>query len=200
MAPLFEVRNLRREVTDRNILSNISFTLEPGEIIFVRGPSGVGKSLLLRALACLDHPQVRPVLNASEHSSTLPAAAPPRATQHHHSSYSLSSSHTPICPIRTSHPILSNTRLLPRLHPCSIPTPRPPHLIYLLVQPGYFYNIPRVVPYNLPPPHLTSSLRWWLSSTNPMGRFLNALSSAQNTSPARRRDSALPESFSLHMG
>ncbi|GLC33448.1 hypothetical protein PLESTB_000076700 [Pleodorina starrii] len=57
MAPVLEVRNLRRDVADRNILSNISFTLEAGEILFVRGPSGVGKSLLLRALACLDHPQ-----------------------------------------------------------------------------------------------------------------------------------------------
>ncbi|GIL65537.1 hypothetical protein Vafri_19294 [Volvox africanus] len=57
MTPLLEVRNLRRDVADRNILANISFTLEPGEILFIRGPSGVGKSLLLRALACLDHPQ-----------------------------------------------------------------------------------------------------------------------------------------------
>ncbi|EFJ52029.1 hypothetical protein VOLCADRAFT_72992, partial [Volvox carteri f. nagariensis] len=57
MAPLLEVRNLRRDVAERNILSNISFVLEPGEILFVRGPSGVGKSLLLRALACLDQPQ-----------------------------------------------------------------------------------------------------------------------------------------------
>jgi ABC-type iron transport system FetAB ATPase subunit len=31
----------------------------PGEIWFLRGPSGVGKTLLLRAVACLDPLEVR---------------------------------------------------------------------------------------------------------------------------------------------
>ncbi|KXZ54490.1 hypothetical protein GPECTOR_4g555 [Gonium pectorale] len=57
MAPLLEVRGLRRDVAERSILANISFTLDHGQILFVRGPSGVGKSLLLRAIACLDHLQ-----------------------------------------------------------------------------------------------------------------------------------------------
>ncbi|KAG2481952.1 hypothetical protein HYH03_019085, partial [Edaphochlamys debaryana] len=54
MAPLLEVRGLRRDIGDRTILQGISFTLEEGQVLFVRGPSGVGKSLLLRALAALD--------------------------------------------------------------------------------------------------------------------------------------------------
>jgi hypothetical protein len=33
---------------------DISFALQQGEVLFVRGPSGVGKSLLLRSLAHLD--------------------------------------------------------------------------------------------------------------------------------------------------
>lgn len=56
---LLEVRNLKRAVGDRVIITNLSFTVKRGEILFVRGPSGVGKSLLLRALAYLDPIQVR---------------------------------------------------------------------------------------------------------------------------------------------
>ncbi|KAG2426268.1 hypothetical protein HXX76_013025 [Chlamydomonas incerta] len=59
---LLEVRGLRRDVGERTILQNISFTLDEGQVVFVRGPSGVGKSLLLRALACLDHAQAGTLL------------------------------------------------------------------------------------------------------------------------------------------
>ena len=45
---------LCRSVGGREILSNLSFTIGSGEILFIRGPSGVGKSLLLRNLAYLD--------------------------------------------------------------------------------------------------------------------------------------------------
>ena len=55
---MLQVRDLQREVNDRVILTNINFTLNTGDILFVRGPSGVGKSLLLRALAYLDPIQV----------------------------------------------------------------------------------------------------------------------------------------------
>ena len=55
---LLEVRQLRRTVgADRAIFSGLSFQLEDEDVLFVRGPSGVGKSLLLRALACLDPTQ-----------------------------------------------------------------------------------------------------------------------------------------------
>lgn len=37
------------------ILASLSFSLEAGQCLMVRGPSGVGKSVLLRALADLDH-------------------------------------------------------------------------------------------------------------------------------------------------
>ena len=55
---VLEVRNLKRAVGDRVIITNLSFTVKRGDILFVRGPSGVGKSLLLRALAYLDPIQV----------------------------------------------------------------------------------------------------------------------------------------------
>jgi ABC-type iron transport system FetAB ATPase subunit len=53
-----DVQGLRRVVGNRAILTNLSFSLKKGETLFVRGPSGVGKSLLLRCLAFLDPIQV----------------------------------------------------------------------------------------------------------------------------------------------
>jgi ABC-type cobalamin/Fe3+-siderophores transport system ATPase subunit len=53
------VQHLKRVVHDRPVLQDISFAITTGEILFVRGPSGVGKSLLLRCLAHLDPIQAR---------------------------------------------------------------------------------------------------------------------------------------------
>ena len=47
--PMLHVRDLRM-----NILKSASFSLAAGECIAVRGPSGAGKTLLLRAIADLD--------------------------------------------------------------------------------------------------------------------------------------------------
>jgi phosphate-transporting ATPase len=47
--PMLRVRDLRT-----NILKPASFSLSAGECIAVRGPSGAGKTLLLRAIADLD--------------------------------------------------------------------------------------------------------------------------------------------------
>ena len=55
---VLEVRDLRREVQGRVIITNLSFSILQGETLFVRGASGVGKSLLLRCLALLDPLQV----------------------------------------------------------------------------------------------------------------------------------------------
>ncbi len=52
---VLEVRNLKRVIDGRVIITNLSFTVKsPGDVLFIRGASGVGKSLLLRVLACLD--------------------------------------------------------------------------------------------------------------------------------------------------
>jgi len=48
-APLLQVRDLRT-----NIIKPASFSLSRGEAVAVRGPSGAGKTLLLRAMADLD--------------------------------------------------------------------------------------------------------------------------------------------------
>lgn len=53
-----ECRGLRRVVGDRVVFDKINFDLKLGEVAFVTGPSGIGKSLLLRGLACLDKLEV----------------------------------------------------------------------------------------------------------------------------------------------
>ncbi len=52
---VLEVRNLTRVVDGRVIITNLNFSVQsPGDVLFIRGSSGFGKSLLLRVLACLD--------------------------------------------------------------------------------------------------------------------------------------------------
>lgn len=75
---VLEVRNLKRVVEDgRVIITNLSFSVHsPGDVLFIRGASGVGKSLLLRVLACLDSLQARlPSRSSLSHSSKLQQAA-----------------------------------------------------------------------------------------------------------------------------
>lgn len=69
---MLKVQDLQREVNERIILTNITFSISSGEILFVRGPSGVGKSLLLRAIAYLDPVQVESCFGAGLASRKLP--------------------------------------------------------------------------------------------------------------------------------
>jgi UDP-glucose/iron transport system ATP-binding protein len=56
MPALLEARNLVRQhpFGQRQLLKNVSLTLQGGDRVAVAGPSGAGKTLLLRALALLD--------------------------------------------------------------------------------------------------------------------------------------------------
>lgn len=58
MSATLDVRDLKRALGDRTIITDLGFSVVAGEVLFIRGPSGVGKSLLLRALAYLDPIQV----------------------------------------------------------------------------------------------------------------------------------------------
>ncbi len=49
--PLLELINLTKRYNDRPILQNINLQLYPGETLAVIGPSGTGKSSLLRIIA-----------------------------------------------------------------------------------------------------------------------------------------------------
>ena len=48
--------NIHKSFDDKHVLNGIDLTIKPGEITCAIGPSGTGKTTLLRALGCLDYP------------------------------------------------------------------------------------------------------------------------------------------------
>ena len=64
---LLEVHGLRRAFGERVIIHDVSFALRRGEVLFITGASGVGKSLLLRAVAHLDPIQVQAWCRGASH-------------------------------------------------------------------------------------------------------------------------------------
>jgi polar amino acid transport system ATP-binding protein len=54
--PLLEVQNISLKYDGKTVLDNLSFTLDRGEVKVVMGPSGGGKSSLLRCLNLLERP------------------------------------------------------------------------------------------------------------------------------------------------
>ncbi|WP_240911634.1 ATP-binding cassette domain-containing protein [Thermococcus sp. LS1] len=51
-----EVRGLSKWYGSKKALSNVSFTVEEGEIVGIIGPNGAGKTTLIRILSCLLKP------------------------------------------------------------------------------------------------------------------------------------------------
>lgn len=56
--PALEVKNISLEITDgttkRNLLTDVTFNVNPGEVVGITGPSGSGKSTLLSIIGCLE--------------------------------------------------------------------------------------------------------------------------------------------------
>ena len=52
----FEVRNISKSFNEYKAVDDVSFMLEKGEILSIIGPSGVGKTTLLRCLNLLEYP------------------------------------------------------------------------------------------------------------------------------------------------
>src|ERR1041385_4683310 len=48
---MLEIRNLRAQVQDKDILKGINLTVNPGEVHSIMGPNGSGKSTLAQVLA-----------------------------------------------------------------------------------------------------------------------------------------------------
>lgn len=55
---MFEIQNIDAMRGSRRVLSNVSFSLNSGECLILRGPNGSGKTTLLRTLAGLTPPGV----------------------------------------------------------------------------------------------------------------------------------------------
>jgi phospholipid/cholesterol/gamma-HCH transport system ATP-binding protein len=50
------VKQVTKTFAKKAVLQNLSFTVQPGEIFIIMGPSGTGKSVLLKLLSGLDQP------------------------------------------------------------------------------------------------------------------------------------------------
>lgn len=61
-AATVEVKNLSKSFGRQKVLSNISFEVNPSEIFVIMGPSGSGKSVLLKNIMGLEHPDTGKVL------------------------------------------------------------------------------------------------------------------------------------------
>jgi len=61
-----EVRDLRKSYDGSPVLRGISFKVEPGEIFVLMGPSGSGKSVLLKHIIGLETPDEGEILLEGE--------------------------------------------------------------------------------------------------------------------------------------
>lgn len=56
MGKLVELKNISKVYTNKNVLRDISLTIDEGEIIAILGGNGTGKSTILRIIAGLERP------------------------------------------------------------------------------------------------------------------------------------------------
>jgi phospholipid/cholesterol/gamma-HCH transport system ATP-binding protein len=61
-----EVRGLKKHFNQQEVLKGLDFKVEPGEIFVIMGPSGSGKSVLLKQIIGLDLPDEGEILVAGE--------------------------------------------------------------------------------------------------------------------------------------
>jgi cell division transport system ATP-binding protein len=66
-------RVAKRYPNGREALSNVSFNIHNGEMVFLTGRSGAGKSTVLKLIALLERPSRGAVLVAGKNTTTLPA-------------------------------------------------------------------------------------------------------------------------------
>src|SRR5580693_4958206 len=61
-----QVRGLRKSFNSQEVLKGIDFEVKPGEIFVIMGPSGSGKSVLLKHLIGLEPPDAGEILINNE--------------------------------------------------------------------------------------------------------------------------------------
>ena len=54
--PMLEVKNIKKNFGDTEVLKGLDFSLEKGEVLAIIGSSGSGKTTLLRCLNFLESP------------------------------------------------------------------------------------------------------------------------------------------------
>lgn len=57
-----EIRDLRKSFNEQEVLKGLNFKVEPGEIFVIMGPSGSGKSVLLKQIIGLELPDTGEIL------------------------------------------------------------------------------------------------------------------------------------------
>ena len=62
MTPLVTLDNVSIKFNQRNVLSGVSLTLQPGRILTLLGPNGAGKSTLVRVVRLLGLEKALPYL------------------------------------------------------------------------------------------------------------------------------------------
>ena len=67
----------KRYPSSNEALSQVSFVIEAGELVFVTGHSGAGKSTLLKLIAAIERPTSGTVLIVNQNISQMKAAAIP---------------------------------------------------------------------------------------------------------------------------
>src|SRR5215469_4260983 len=70
-----EVRGLRKSFNSQEVLKGVDFEVKPGEIFVIMGPSGSGKSVLLKHLIGLEPPDAGEILINGQPISTPEIAA-----------------------------------------------------------------------------------------------------------------------------
>ncbi|MBS1088076.1 methionine ABC transporter ATP-binding protein [Gluconobacter wancherniae] len=75
MTPLLEIRNVSHQFGDHSALTNVSFSVEQGDILGIIGRSGAGKSTLLRCLCALQKPTEGEILLNGADLVSLPERA-----------------------------------------------------------------------------------------------------------------------------
>ena len=74
MAPLVEVRGLRKAFGSQEVLRGVNLQVHPGNVLAIIGPSGCGKSTLLRCLNFLEMPTAGEIVFGGQRVEDQPAA------------------------------------------------------------------------------------------------------------------------------